>query len=111
MSSMITTTSWVRRGVAAQMPIKYEIDEEEMNRISTLAKLQLEDAQSDLKAAQEGDDDDDDEAMEEDDKKDVMEEDSGKKTEATTAEYVWMFSGHVWIDRMVQTDLAVVTMT
>ncbi|BAE55846.1 unnamed protein product [Aspergillus oryzae RIB40] len=86
MSSMITTTSWVRRGVAAQMPIKYEIDEEEMNRISTLAKMQLEDAQSDLKAAQEGDEDDDDEAMEEDDKKDVMEEDSGKKTEATTAD-------------------------
>ena len=93
---MITTTSWVRRGVAAQMPIKYEIDEEEMNRISTLAKMQLEDAQSDLKAAQDEDEDDDDEAMEEDDKKDVMEEDSGKKTEAATAEYVWMFFGHAW---------------
>ena len=94
------------------MPTKYEIDEEEMNRISTLAKMQLEDAQSDLKAAQDGDgDEEDDEAMEEDDKKDVMEEDSGKKTEAANAEYVWVFSGRVRVGWMLEADLAVVTMT
>lgn len=51
---MITTTAWVRRGVAAQFPTKYEIDEEEMGRISKLARMQLEDAQEDLNAAQEG---------------------------------------------------------
>ncbi|KAJ9227421.1 hypothetical protein DTO169C6_62 [Paecilomyces variotii] len=51
--SMITATSWVRRGVAAQFPTKYEIDEEEIGRISKLAKMQLEEAQGDLKAAQE----------------------------------------------------------
>lgn len=50
-SSMITTTTWVRRGVAAQFPTKYEIDEEEINRISELARIQLEDAKGDLKAA------------------------------------------------------------
>lgn len=67
MNSMITTTTWVRRGVAAQFPTKYDIDEDEINRISKLARLQLEDAQGDLKAAESaanGDDDDDnDEAM------------------------------------------------
>ncbi|PGH03766.1 hypothetical protein AJ80_08636 [Polytolypa hystricis UAMH7299] len=50
--SMITATTWVRRGVAAPFPTKYEIDEEELNRISELAKLQLQDAKLDLKEAQ-----------------------------------------------------------
>jgi periodic tryptophan protein 1 len=50
--SMITTTAWVRRGVAAQFPTKYEIDEVEINRISQLARMQLEDAKSGLKTAQ-----------------------------------------------------------
>ena len=51
---MILATSWVRRGVAAQFPIKYEIDEAEIGRISKLAKLQLEDAQVDLEKAKRG---------------------------------------------------------
>lgn len=70
---MITTSAWVRRGVAAQFPTKYEINEEEMDRISKLARMQLEEAQGDLKAAQE------DEEMEEDKKEgadDAMEDDS-----------------------------------
>lgn len=72
MSSMITTTAWVRRGVAAQFPSKYEIDEEEMGRISKLARMQLEEAQEGLNAAQ-------DEAMEEDDKEDGSTEGADKK--------------------------------
>lgn len=72
MSSMITTTAWVRRGVAAQFPSKYEIDEEEMGRISKLARMQLEEAQEGLSAAQ-------DEAMEEDDKDEDSIEGSGKQ--------------------------------
>ncbi|KAJ5648584.1 hypothetical protein N7490_004956 [Penicillium lividum] len=68
MSSMITTTAWVRRGVAAQFPIKYEIDEDEMNRISKLARMQLEDAKEDMNAAQE------DSAMDEDKEEDDKEE-------------------------------------
>jgi len=75
MSSMITTTAWVRRGVAAQFPSKYEIDEEEMGRISKLARMQLEEAQEGLSAAQ-------DEAMEEDDK----DEDSTKGAEKKEAQ-------------------------
>lgn len=87
---MITTTTWVRRGVAAQFPTKYEIDEEEMERISKLARMQLEEAQGGLKAAREEaeKEDDDDEgkektdgAMDEDDDKDkdAMDEDDDKE--------------------------------
>lgn len=64
MSSMITTTTWVRRGVAAQFPTKYEIDEAEMGRISKLARMQLEDAKDDMNAAQDGSGDEGDDAME-----------------------------------------------
>lgn len=71
--SMITTAAWVRRGVAAQFPTKYEIDEEEMDRISKLARIQLEGAREDLQAAKEEKDAsaDHDEAMEEDTKKET----------------------------------------
>lgn len=75
MSSMITTTAWVRRGVAAQFPAKYEIDEEEMGRISKLARMQLEDAQEGLSAAQ-------DEAMDEDKDDEESSEDAGEKKES-----------------------------
>lgn len=67
---MLSATTWVPRGFAAEYPIKYELDEEEMNRISEMAKLQLEEAQEDLNEARdaekkvnkmkEGSDDEDD---------------------------------------------------
>ncbi|EYE93647.1 rRNA-processing protein PWP1 [Aspergillus ruber CBS 135680] len=72
--SMITTSTWVRRGAAAQFPTKYEIDEKEMNRISNLARMQLEEAQGDLSVAQEGKED---EAMDEDEEKEGAKEDDG----------------------------------
>ncbi|KKK18777.1 hypothetical protein ARAM_004296 [Aspergillus rambellii] len=82
--SMITTSAWVRRGVAAQFPTKYEIDEEEMNRISKLARMQLEDAREELSAAQEREngehDEKDGDVMEEDD-----DDDAEKKTEKKDA--------------------------
>lgn len=49
---MTLATTWVRRGAAAQFPIKYQIDESELNRISELARLKLADAQEDLELAQ-----------------------------------------------------------
>lgn len=82
MSSMITTTAWVRRGVATQFPTKYEIDEEEMGRISKLARMQLEEAQDGLSAAQGGKDEDQEEdtVMDEDHKGgEAMEEDEKTK--------------------------------
>lgn len=82
MNSMITTTTWVRRGIAAQFPTKYEIDEDEINRISELAKLQLEDAKGDLKAAEETAAQEEEDADEDDD--DVMEEEAEVKTSKPT---------------------------
>lgn len=78
---MITTTAWVRRGVAAQFPVKYEIDEKEMNRISKLARMQLEDAQDELNAAKEGKVDDE----EEEEESAAMDEDK-EETSATETE-------------------------
>lgn len=49
--SMITATTWVPRGFAAPFPSRYQFDDEEYERISQLANLQLEDAKEDLEAA------------------------------------------------------------
>lgn len=78
MSSMITTTSWVKRGVAAQFPTKYVIDEAEMGRISELARIQLEDAKQDMSAAQDG-------KMDEDTDKDEDEMDDGSEEKPSTS--------------------------
>jgi len=48
---MITATTWVPRGFAAQFPTRHEFDEEEYKRIAKLAKLQLDDANEDLEEA------------------------------------------------------------
>lgn len=81
MSSMITTTSWVKRGVAAQFPTKYVIDEAEMGRISELARIQLEDAKQDMSAAQDGKMDEDSDKEE-----DVMEDGSEEKPSTSSSE-------------------------
>lgn len=73
--SMITAAQWVPRGFAAPFPQKYQLDETEFARIAELAKLQLDDAEEDLKEAQEdgdeeaGEDDGEDEEMKDDTKK------------------------------------------
>lgn len=53
---MITTSTWVPRGFAAPFPSKYTFDESEYERIAELAKLQLDDAEEDLKEAQDAED-------------------------------------------------------
>jgi periodic tryptophan protein 1 len=50
--SMITATTWVPRGFAAPFPSRYQFDEDEYDRISKLANLQLEDAKEELAEAQ-----------------------------------------------------------
>jgi len=77
--SLITATTWVPRGYAAQFPTKYQFDEEEYERIAKLAKLELDDAKDDLQEAQAGvtgakpeeKEQEDDEADEKDDDGDV----------------------------------------
>lgn len=50
---MISATTWVPRGYASEFPEKYELDDEEMERINQLAQLNLEDARAELEDAKE----------------------------------------------------------
>ena len=50
---MLSATSWVPRGFASEFPEKYELNDEEMERINELAKLNLDEAKHDLEEAQE----------------------------------------------------------
>ncbi|KFH40534.1 putative WD repeat-containing protein-like protein [Hapsidospora chrysogenum ATCC 11550] len=78
MTSMITAAQWVPRGFAAPFPKKYELDESEYERIAELAKLQLDDAEDDLKEAQDNESGRDEQ---EGDGDQEMEVDGGKKSE------------------------------
>lgn len=51
MSSMITATTWVPRGHAAQFPRRYEFDEAEYERIAGMTAQALEDAREDAREA------------------------------------------------------------
>jgi periodic tryptophan protein 1 len=51
MSNLISCVSWVRRGVSAQQPSKYVLDDKELERVSTLARVELEDARVELERA------------------------------------------------------------
>lgn len=73
--SMITAAQWVPRGFAAPFPQKYTLDEAEFERIAELAKLQLDDAEEDLKEAEEAND----EANGDDEGDEEMKEDGGAK--------------------------------
>ena len=53
MTSLISCVSWVRRGVSAQNPSKYVLDDRELERVSALARIELEDARVELERAHE----------------------------------------------------------
>ncbi|KAF9485125.1 WD40 repeat-like protein [Pholiota conissans] len=93
MSNLISAAAWVRRGVSAQHPQKYVLDDKELQRVSALARIELEDARIELERAhlaalsmgkgaegEEGDDnaegDDDDEANWVDEDDEAMDVDS-----------------------------------
>ncbi|CAI5759291.1 unnamed protein product [Candida verbasci] len=50
---MISSSTWVPRGFASEFPEKYELNDEEMERINAMANLELNDAKEDLKVAEE----------------------------------------------------------
>lgn len=68
MSGLISSVAWysrlfysvytanlifrVKRGVSVQHPTKYILDDEELQRVSTLARIELEDAKAELERAQ-----------------------------------------------------------
>lgn len=51
MSNLISAVAWVRRGVAVQHPEKYVLDDKELERVSALARIELEDARIELERA------------------------------------------------------------
>ncbi|KAG6887455.1 hypothetical protein C0992_012197 [Termitomyces sp. T32_za158] len=53
MSSLISAVAWVRRGVAERHPQRYVLDDKELGRVSTLARIELEDARTELERAHE----------------------------------------------------------
>jgi hypothetical protein len=53
MSNLISCVSWVRRGVSAQNPSKYVLDDKELERVSALARIKLDDARVELERAHE----------------------------------------------------------
>ncbi|KAG6910832.1 hypothetical protein DXG01_007147 [Tephrocybe rancida] len=53
MSSLISAVAWVRRGVSVQHPQKYVLDDKELERVSALARIELEDARIELERAHE----------------------------------------------------------
>jgi periodic tryptophan protein 1 len=49
---MISAIQWIRKGVAAQNPEKYTLDDSEYKRIHDLAAQHLEEANQDLQDAE-----------------------------------------------------------
>ncbi|EGW30787.1 periodic tryptophan protein 1 [Spathaspora passalidarum NRRL Y-27907] len=49
---MISSSTWVPRGFASEFPEKYELNDEEMERITAMANLELSDAKQQLEEAQ-----------------------------------------------------------
>lgn len=45
---MISGTAWVPHGFSAEFPTRYELDDEEIERIASVSKLNLDDAKQDL---------------------------------------------------------------
>jgi len=53
MAHLISAIAWVRRGVAVEHPSKYAVDEKELERVSALARVELEDARVELERVSE----------------------------------------------------------
>ena len=51
MSSLVSSVAWVRRGVSVRQPSKYVLDDKELERVSGLARIELEDARVELQRA------------------------------------------------------------
>jgi periodic tryptophan protein 1 len=51
MSNLISAVTWVKRGVAIRHPQKYVLDDNELQRVSALAHIELEDARVEMERA------------------------------------------------------------
>ncbi|EGG09780.1 uncharacterized protein MELLADRAFT_34179 [Melampsora larici-populina 98AG31] len=52
MASLISSTIWIRKGVAAQFPRRYDLNEQEMERVTQMAGDRLEQVKQELAQAQ-----------------------------------------------------------
>lgn len=70
---MLSATTWVPRGFASEFPEKYELNDEEMERINKLAQLEISDAQEEIHAIenQEAQEAQEDEPVEDEDEEQV----------------------------------------
>ncbi|THH32232.1 hypothetical protein EUX98_g1961 [Antrodiella citrinella] len=105
MASLISSVSWVKRGVSEQHPTKYVLDDQELERVSALARIELEDAKKELERAHvaaasmgkgaegsDADDEEDENAWVDEDGEDAdedvpMDEDSQEPKEDGLAQY------------------------
>jgi len=85
---MISSTCWIPRGKSLQHPKKYDLDEDELKRVSTLANLHFDDAKAQLEHAQKmaqdmksGNDNWEDEEEDEDDNEEEEEEEEAVQGE------------------------------
>lgn len=46
--SVISATTWVPRGYASEYPIKYEFNDEELEHLSGMAKLQIKSTEEEM---------------------------------------------------------------
>ncbi|ETW83317.1 hypothetical protein HETIRDRAFT_383395 [Heterobasidion irregulare TC 32-1] len=98
MSSLISCAAWVKRGVSARHPSKYVLDDRELERVSALARIELEDARVELQRAheaankmgkgaeeEEADDGNEEEDAWVDEDDDAMDQDSSPEDKKSTA--------------------------
>lgn len=92
---MISSSCWVPRGFASEFPEKYELDDAEMERITQMAKLELDDAREDLAEAQQEQKNSQlhDQADVDDDLKEYNLEDYDDEDNEETSESITMFPG------------------
>lgn len=88
---MISATAWIAKGKATLNPVKYNVDDAELERVAALANVHFEDAKTQFARAQqvaagwhEGREDENDEEWQDEEDKSQEEADETMKTDEST---------------------------